>query len=211
MNYTQLTQAVKDYTANTETTFVSQIDTFIRQAEERLRNAVQLPVIRRNSTGTLTASNQYLTAPSDFLSVFSLSVTDGSGDSNYLLNKDVNFIRQAYPSASTEGLPRFYAIFDEDTFILGPTPDTGYSVELHYFAEPGSIVDNATSWLGDNAERALLYASLIEAYTFMKGEQDLIANYEKQFQESLVLLKNLGDGKNRMDAYRSGQFRMPVQ
>jgi hypothetical protein len=211
MNYTQLTQAVKDYTANTETTFVSQIDTFIRQAEERLRNAVQLPVIRRNSTGTLTASNQYLTAPSDFLSVFSLSVTDGSGDSNYLLNKDVNFIRQAYPSASTEGLPRFYAIFDEDTFILGPTPDSGYSVELHYFAEPGSIVDNATSWLGDNAERALLYASLIEAYTFMKGEQDLIANYEKQFQESLVLLKNLGDGKNRMDAYRSGQFRMPVQ
>lgn len=211
MNYTQLTQAVKDYTANTETTFVSQIDTFIRQAEERLRNAVQLPVIRRNSTGTLTASNQYLAAPSDFLSVFSLSVTDGSGNSNYLLNKDVNFIRQAYPSASTEGLPRFYAIFDEDAFILGPTPDSGYSVELHYFAEPGSIVDNATSWLGDNAERALLYASLIEAYTFMKGEPDLIANYEKQFQESLALLKNLGDGKNRMDAYRSGQLRVPVQ
>jgi hypothetical protein len=211
MTYAELVQQIKDYTQNSEATFVSQIDTFITQAEERIRNAVQLPVIRRNSTGNLTASNQYLTAPSDFLAVFSLAVADGSGDYSFLLNKDVNFIRESYPSSGTEALPRFYAIFDEDSFILGPTPDSGYTVELHYFAEPASIIVDGTSWLGDNAERALLYACLIEAYTFMKGEVDVLAGYEKQFQESLMLLKNLGDGKNRMDAYRNGQVRYPVQ
>ncbi len=211
MTYAELVQQIKDYTQNTEATFVSQIDTFITQAEERIRNAVQLPVLRRNSTGVLTASNPYLAAPTDFLSVFSMAVVDGSANYGFLLNKDVNFIRQAYPSASTEALPRFYAIFDEDTFIVGPTPDSGYTVELHYFAEPGSIVTGGTSWLGDNAERALLYGCLIEAYTFMKGEADVLQGYEKQFGESLALLKNLGDGKNRTDAYRSGQLRIPVQ
>jgi len=211
MTYAELVQLIKDYTENTETSFVSQIDSFIKRAEERIRNSVQLPVIRRNVTSTVTASNEYLTLPTDFLSPFSLAIQDGSGNWSFLLNKDVNFIRQSYPSSSTTGLPRFYALFDEDTAIMAPTPDSAYNVELHYFSEPASIVTNGTSWLGDNAEGALLYGSLIEAASFMKSEPDTVADYEKQFNSSLQLLKNLGDGKSRMDAYRNGQVRYPVQ
>ena len=211
MNYTQLVQAIKDYTESTETSFVSHIDEFIKQAERKIYNEVQLPYLRKNVTGNATLGNKYVQTPSDFLAVYSMSIIDGSSDQHFLLNKDVNFIREAYANASTQAQPKYYALFDHNTFILGPTPDSAYNIELHYYYFPTSIVSVSTTWLGDNYEQALLYASLVQAYTYLKGEPDLLANYEKQYQENMVQLKMLGDGKDRRDAYRSGQVRYEVK
>ena len=211
MNYTQLVQAIKDYTESTETSFVSHIDEIIKQSEKKIYNEVQLPYLRKNVTGNATLGNKYVQTPSDFLAVYSMSIIDGSSDQHFLLNKDVNFIREAYAGASTQAQPKYYALFDHNTFILGPTPDSAYNVELHYYYYPTSIVTASTTWLGDNYEQALLYACLVQAYTYLKGEPDLLANYEKQYQENMVQLKMLGDGKDRRDAYRSGQVRYEVK
>lgn len=215
MNYAELTAAIEDYTENTFTAF--ELETFTKQAEQRIYNAVQLPNLRKNVTGNLTSGNKYLSCPDDFLSVYSMAVINADGSYEYLLNKDVNFIRQAYPAPTDTGTPAHYALFgpqssnvDELSFIVGPTPDASYSVELHYFYYPESIVTAGTSWLGDNFDSALLNACLIEAITFMKGEPDMVKLYQDRFSQSLVLLKNLGDGKDRQDAYRSGQTRVQV-
>lgn len=224
MNYDALFDTIQGYVENTfpSTTvnassgsgtsiFTSkeQIDTFIQQAEQRIFNSVQFPNFRKNQTGVLSPSNQYLEAPPDFLASYSLAVI--TNDSyEYLLNKDVNYIRAAYPNPTVEGLPRYYAQFDDNTFILGPTPDTAYTVEMHYFFYPESIVTAGTTWLGDNFDSALLYGSLVEAYTYMKGEADIVAAYNKRYEEAMILAKRLGDGMNRRDAYRSGQVRMTV-
>jgi len=210
MNYTELSQAIQDYCENDETTFVSNIPVFVRQAEERINRAVQIPDLRKNVTANTTASNRFLAQPSDFLSVFSLAVINSDGDYEFLLPKDVNFIREAYPSQSTEGKPQYYGIFDDENFILAPTPDDNYDVQLHYYYDPASIVSTGTSWLGDNAETALLYGSLIEAYTFMKGESDLINLYTTRYNEAIAQLFNLGEGRNRMDSYRDGEPRIKV-
>jgi hypothetical protein len=191
-------------------TSTEQINTFIEQAEQRIFNTVQLLDLRKNVTGNCTVSNKYLSVPSDWLANFSIAVIDGSGNYEYLLNKDVNFIRQAFPNPNDTGLPYCYAYFDENSYILGPTPDASYAVELHYFYYPPSIVTAGTSWLGDNFDSVLLYGSLLEAYTFMKGEQDVIAGYQKRYDEALGMLKQLSEGKNRQDMYRSGQARYPV-
>jgi len=215
VNYTELKTAVEDYTENSFS--ATDFATMTKLAEQRIYNAVQLPALRRNVTGTLTMGNQYLSAPTDFLSVFSLAVVDVSGNYEYLLNKDVNFIRSAFPNPSTTGTPKYYAIFgprsddaDELTFILGPTPSVGLTAELHYFYYPESIVTSNTSWLGDNFDSVLFNAVMVEAARFMKEEPDLVAMMDKQYVQSLTLLKNLGDGKNRQDAYRSGQLRTEV-
>ena len=211
MNYSQLVAEIQSYTENQFQT--ADINTFIQQAEQRIYNTVQLPALRKNVTGTLTIGNKYLATPSDWLSTFSLAVINANNEYLYLLNKDVNFIRQSFPDtdAAFYGEPEYYAVFDNNTFILGPTPDAAYSVELHYFYYPTSIVTAGTSWLGDNFSSALLYGSLLEAYTYMKGEQDVINQYQKRYDEAMILLKQLGDAKNRMDAYRDGQVRYPVQ
>jgi hypothetical protein len=216
VNYTQLQTAVEDITENTFSGTV--FATLTKLAEQKIYNAVQLPSLRKNSTGVLTIGNKYLDAPADFLSVFSLAVIDTLGNYNYLLDKDVNFIRAAYPNPSTTGTPKYYAIFGprstderELTFILGPTPNAALTAELHYYAYPVSIVTANTTWLSENFESALVNAVLVEAGRFMKQEQDIMAMYEKQLQDSLLLLKNLGDGKNRTDAYRTGQLRVPVR
>ena len=216
MNYAELVTAVEDYTENTFPTV--DMNTFIEQAEQKIYNIVQLPALRKNVTGTLTANNKYLACPNDFLSVFSLAVVLPTGEYTYLLDKDVNFIREAYPSPTSTGVPKFYAIFGprlndptELSLILGPTPNANLTAELHYFYYPESIVTTGTSWLGDNFDSALLNATLMEALTYMKGEQDMLALYKNRFDESMFLLKQLGDGKNRQDAYRSGQVRIPVK
>lgn len=220
MNYTQLVTAIQDYTENQFDT--NDINTFIDQAELRVYNSVQFPSLRKNVTGTLTSGNKYLSSPSDFLAVYSLAVIDDDDNYKFLLNKDVNFIREAYPNASDQGLPEYYALFgptttntnppvitNELSFILGPTPDSNYAVEMHYYYYPESIVTAGTSWLGDNFDAVLFYGSLLEAYTYMKGEQDVIAGYQKRYDEALMMAKRLGDGMERSDTYRSGQFRMP--
>ena len=218
MNYTQLSNAIQAYTENTEADFVTNIPVFVQQAEERIFNSVQFPSLRSNVTGTTTTNNKYLQCPTDFLAVYSLAIINASGEYEYLLNKDVNFIRQAYPQPTDTGIPRYYALFGprsdnpaELTFILGPTPDAAYGAELHYFFYPPSItVAPYTSWLGDNFDPVLLYASLVEAYTYMKGEPDMMTLYNQKFMEALALAKRLGDGMERQDAYRSGQFRQAV-
>jgi hypothetical protein len=217
MNYTELKAAIIAYTENQDTSFETEIPVFVQQAEQRIFNSVQFPSLRKNVTGTTTASNKYLQCPLDFLASYSLAVIDATGAYEYLLNKDVNFIRQAYPTPTSTGLPKYYALFgprsdneNELTFILGPTPAASYGVELHYFYYPTSIVDAGTSWLGDNFDSVLLYGSLIEAYTYMKGEQDMLTLYNQKFMEALALAKRLGDGMERQDAYRSGQFRQNV-
>lgn len=211
MNYAELSAAIQEYTQNYESDFVANIPVFVQQAEERIYNTVQLPALRRNQTGNTTAGNNYITLPSDFLASYSFAAIDlVTGEYVYLLNKDVNFIRQAYPDPTSSGLPKYYAQFDANTFILGPTPDDSYEVELHYYYYPPSIVVAGTSWLGTNFETVLLYGSLIEAYTFMKGENDMVALYTQRYMEALGLLKRLGDGLDRQDAYRSGQYRMKV-
>jgi hypothetical protein len=215
MNYTELKTAVEDATENTFS--ATDFATLTQLAEQRIYNSVQLPALRKNVTGTLTNGNQYLSAPTDFLSVFSIAVIDGSGNYEYLLNKDVNFIRSAFPNPSTTGTPKYYALFGPDssnltelTFILGPTPSAGLTAELHYFYYPVSIVTAGTSWLGDNFDSALFNAVMVEAARFMKQEQDIVQMMDKEYAQSLVLLKNLGDGKQRQDAYRSGQVRTKV-
>jgi len=217
MNYTQLSSAIQAYTENTEANFIAEIPVFVQQAEQRIYNTVQFPSLRKNVTGTTSTNNKYLSCPGDFLATYSMAVIDGTGAYEYLLNKDVNFIRQAYPLPTETGLPRYYGIFgpatansDELTFILGPTPDAVYGVELHYYYYPESITTASTSWLGDNFDSVLLYGSLVEAYTYMKGEADMLQLYNTKYQEALMLAKRLGDGMERQDAYRSGQFRQAV-
>ncbi len=209
MNYAQLVTAIQDYCEQTFAT--ADINVFIQQAEQRVYNSVQLPALRKNVTGNTTAANKYLAAPSDWLATYSLAVIDAAGDYEYLLNKDVNYIREAYPSASDSGKPIYYALFDQNSFILGPTPDANYTMELHYFYYPQTIVTAGTTWLGDNFDSVLLYGSLLEAYTYLKGEQDVISVYKQRYDEAMMMLKQLGDGKDRRDAYRSGQVRYPVQ
>ena len=231
MNYVQLATAIQTYTENTfpattlaDNTVVSsttQLNRFITQAEQRIYNSVQFPSLRKNVTGSVTTSNKYLSCPEDFLSTYSLAVIDASGNYEYLLNKDVNFIRQAYPNPTSDtGIPKYYALFgptvntstitNELSFIVGPTPDASYSVELHYYYYPVSITVAASgqTWLGDNFDTVLLYGSLVEAYTYMKGEQDMITLYDTKYKEALALAKRLGDGLERSDAYRSGQARV---
>lgn len=215
MNYTELKVACEDYTENTFS--ATDFATMTELAEQRIYNSVQLPILRKSVTGTLTSGNQYLSAPTDFLSVFSLAVVNGSSY-EFLLNKDVNFIRESFPNPATTGVPKYYALFGPDsvtptqqTFILGPTPGAGLTTELNYFGYPQSIVAAGNSWLGDNFDSVLFNAVMVEAARFMKQEVDIVAEYDKQFMQSLALLKNLGDGKNRQDAYRSGQFRLQVE
>jgi len=217
MNYTALSNAIQAYTENTEANFIAEIPVFVQQAEQRIYNNVQFPSLRKNVTGTTTTNNKYLACPSDFLASYSMAVIDATGAYEYLLNKDVNFIRQAYPQPTDTAIPKYYALFgpqsndvNELSFILGPTPDAGYTVELHYYYYPQSIVTAGTSWLGDNFDSVLLYGSLVEAYTYMKGEQDMMGLYNQKFLEALALAKRLGDGMERQDAYRSGQFRQKV-
>ena len=211
MNYTDLVDAIQDYTQNQETSFVANIPTFVRQAEERLNRSIMVPELRKNVTALTTSGNWYLARPTDFLSVFSLAVVDSSGDYEFLIDKDVNFIREAFPRSSTQGLPQFYGQFDGDdtvgsgNFILGPTPDDDYGVELHYYFDPPSIVTTGTSWLGDNAEAALLYGALLEAYTYMKGEADILALYNQRYEEALAQLGGVGIRSMR-DNYRDGEF-----
>ena len=209
MNYADLTATIEDYC---ETTFTpDELATFTKQAEQRIYNSVQFPALRKNSTGTTTSGNKYLAQPSDFLWSYSLAVIDNvTGEYTYLLNKDVNFIRQAFPYPLVSGKPTHYAYFDSNTFILGPTPDANYTMELHYGYYPESIVTAGTTWLGDNFDSALLNGALVEAITFMKGEPDLVKLYQDRYIQSMGLLKNLGDGKLREDAYRDGQVRVQV-
>jgi hypothetical protein len=208
MNYTELKTNVEDIC---ELSFTdAQLAMFTEQAEQKIYNAVQIPALRKNVTGSMAASNVYLSVPSDFLYVYSLAVIDGSGNYTFLLSKDVNFIREAYPKATATGLPKHYAIFNDDAFILGPTPDAAYSAELHYGYYPESIVTAGTTWLGDEFDSALLNGTLVEAIRFMKGEPDMIALYEKMYISAMSLLKVLGDGKLRSDTYRSGQPTLPV-
>ncbi len=221
MNYTQLSDAIQAYTENISSDFVAQIPVFVTQAEQRIYNSVQFPSLRKNMTGVMQDGNKYLSAPDDFLSTYSLAVIDADGNYEYLLNKDVNFIRQAYPNPNDKAIPKYYALFgprvtnglitDELSFILGPTPDANYNVELHYYYYPESITvaSDGQTWLGDNFDTVLLYGSLVEAYTYMKGEQDMMAMYNQKYMEALSLAKRLGDGLERSDAYRSGQFRAP--
>ena len=227
MNYTQLTDAICDYTQNFDQDFINNIPVFVQQAEERIFNTVQFPSLRKNQFSLITANNKYVSLPNDFLAVFSLALVTGvvganldTGTYEYLLNKDANFIRQAYPTPNSTGEPKYYALFGptilnsaittELSLILGPTPDAGYYVELHYFYYPESIVTAGTTWLGDNYDPVLLYGSLVEAITFMKGEADMVALYNGKYTEALAQAKRLGDGLERQDAYRSGQYRQAV-
>ena len=218
MNYTQLTAAIKGYAENDfpETvgsfTSANQIATFVQNAEQKIYNAVQILALRKNVTGFTTASNKYLSAPPDWLATFSLAVIDPvTGEYNYLLDKDVNFIRESFPFPAVTGKPQYYSLWDENTFFLGPTPDAAYQMELHYFYYPPSIVTAGTSWLGDNFDQVLLYGALLEAAVFMKSEDDVFQKYTIQFNEAMGLLKQLSEGKNRSDAYRNGQARVPVK
>jgi hypothetical protein len=208
MNYTELKTNIEDICENSFTE--DQLAMFTQQAEQKIYNTVQIPALRKNVTGTLTSSNKYLSTPSDFLWSYSLAVVDGNGVYHFLLNKDVNFMREAYPNPTDTGLPKHYAYFDDNTFIVGPTPDSSYGSELHYGYYPQSIVTAGTTWLGDEFDSALLNGALLEAIRFMKGEPDMVAVYEKMYLQAITLLKSLGDGKLREDAYRSGQFRVPV-
>jgi hypothetical protein len=226
MNYATLFQTIQAYcennfpdtlvnttTAGVTTNFLTktQIDTFIQEAEQRVFNSVQIPDLRKNVTGNATSGNKYLSVPSDWLANFSLSVIDASGIQYFLLNKDVEYIREAFPNPADTGMPTHYALFDQNSYILGPTPDSNYSMELHYFYYPNSIVTNGTSWLGDKFDSVLLYGSLLEAYTFMKGEKDVNDTYISRYNEALAMLRQLGEGKNRQDMYRTEQARYPVK
>jgi hypothetical protein len=233
MNYTELSAEIQAFTENTfpdaflasggTLSSADQIARFVELAEQRIYNTVQFPSLRKNVTGTTSASNKYLSAPDDFLAVYSLAVIDATGRYEYLLNKDVNFIRQAYPNPNSLGIPKYYALFgptttdtvppaltNELSFILGPTPDTLYNVELHYFFYPESIVTAGTTWLGDNFDSVLLYGSLVEAAIFMKAEPETLMTYQKKYEEAMGQAKRLGDGMERQDAYRSGQYRQAV-
>ena len=216
MTYTELVTLVSDYCENTFPTV--DMNTFIKQAEQRIYNSVQLANLRKNVTGTISANNKYLSCPDDFLSVYSLALFPvGGGEYLFLLNKDVNFMREAYPNPTTTGKPKHYAIFgpqsanvNELSFMIGPTPSLTYSAELHYYYYPESIVTAGTTWLGDNFDSALLYGTMCEAITYIKGEADMVKLYNDRYVQSIALLKNLGDGKQRGDAYRDGQVRVSV-
>tara|TARA_R110000737_G_scaffold54066_1_gene76163 strand:+ start:37 stop:666 length:630 start_codon:yes stop_codon:yes gene_type:complete len=208
MNYTELKTNIQDICEMTFTD--AQLAMFTDQAEQKIYNTVQIPALRKNVTGSLTSGNKYLTLPTDFLYTYSLAVLDSDSVYTYLLNKDVNFVREAYPNPATTGVPAHYAFFSDTAIILGPTPNSGYSMELHYGYYPESIVTASTTWLGTEFDSALLNGALIEAIRFMKGETDIIANYEKLYLHAITLLKNLGDGKLREDTYRSGQHRQAV-
>lgn len=237
MNYSELVTAIQSYTENqfpdvyladgSTEDYTAQINRFIEQAEQRIYNSVQFPPLRKNQYSLITTNNKYVSLPTDFLAVYSLALVTGvtsqnldTGTFEYLINKDVNFIRQAYPTPNDTGEPKYYALFgptivssvitNELSIILGPTPDDAYYVELHYYYYPESIVTASTTWLGDNFDSVLLYGSLVEAYTFMKGEQDVITLYDTKYKEALALAKRLGDGMERQDAYRSGQYRQAV-
>ena len=225
MNYTQLQAAICDYTQNFDQDFIDNIPVFVQQAEQRVFNTVQFPSIRKNVMGVTSTNNKYLSCPNDFLAVYSIAVIDALGNYEFLLNKDVNFIRQAYPNPTSTAIPKYYALFgpttsnepnpvitDELTFILGPTPNAVYNVELHYYYYPESIsvAADGRTWLGDNFDTVLLYGSLVEAITFMKGEADMVALYDGKYKEALGMAKRLGDGMERQDAYRSGQYRQAV-
>lgn len=215
MNYTELKTAIADYTENTFSD--TEYATFVQQAEQRIFNTIQFPALKKSVQGTTTPSNRFLECPTDFLSVSYLAISDTSGNFNSLLNKDSSFIREAYPSVSDTGTPKHYAIYgarsdnqDELVFVLGPTPDQAYIVGLSYYYYPNSISYDGTSWLGDNFDSVLLYGSLVEAYTFMKGEPDLLQLYNAKYNEALQLAKRLGDGLEKQDSYRSGQVRVPI-
>jgi len=211
MNYATLSTLIQQYCETTESSFVANIPTFVQLAEERIYNSVQIPAIRKNQIGNLTPNNKYLTLPTDWLSTFSIAVIDPTTNAqSFLLDKDVNFIRESYPDPDVTGVPQYYAIFDNNTFILGPTPDAAYEVEMHYYYYPQSIVTAGTSWIGDNYENVLLYGCIREAYTYLKGDADMMQNYEQKYQEAMLQLLRIGDGLNRRDSYRSGQARVPV-
>ena len=220
MNYSQLVANIQNYCENSfnYSNDPTVIDTFIKQAETRIYNTIQFPSLRKNVTGVTSGGNKYLACPGDFLAVYSMAVVNPTtSEYEYLLNKDVNFIRQAYPVPTSTGIPKYYALFgpttglaQELTFILGPTPASSYSVELHYFFYPETIVTAGTTWLGDNYDPVLLYGSMVEAITYMKGEQDLVALYNQKYTEALAMAKRLGDGMEKQDAYRSGQYRQAV-
>ena len=221
MTYNELVTAVQDYCENNFPT--ADMNIMIRQAEQNIYNTVQIANLRKNMTAQLQTGNQYLSAPDDFLSTYSLAVIDTDGEYHYLINKDVNFIREAYPinAVSARGLPKYYAIFgptvsnasitNELSFIVGPTPSQAYEIELHFYYYPESIVTSGSTWLGDNFDTALLNATMMEAITYMKGEKDMVDLYTSRYTQAMTLLKNLGDGKQRMDAYRDGQVRIPVK
>lgn len=240
MNYQTLFQTIQAYCENnfpntavntpnsgsnvtsvSSTNFLTktQIDTFITQAEYRIFNTVQIPDLRKNVTGAVTPSNKYLSVPSDWLANFSLAVIEPvTGKQYFLLNKDVEYIREAFPDPNDEGMPTHYAIFDQNSYILGPTPDVAYVMELHYFYYPASIVPEPvannllnTTWLSTKFPQALLYGALLEAYTYMKGERDVNEVYISRYNEALAMLKQLGEGKNRQDMYRTEQARYPVR
>tara|TARA_Y100001937_G_scaffold121385_1_gene180078 strand:+ start:959 stop:1609 length:651 start_codon:yes stop_codon:yes gene_type:complete len=205
--FAQLKTAIQDYTQNTETSFVTNLPVFIRQAEERILKNVQLTYFRKNASGTASSGNKFLAAPGDFLAPFSLSFTDSSSNQVFLDYKDVNFVQEFNPNSATTGNPRYYALFDDSNFILGPTPNDNYNVELHYFYRPSSLSagsESGTTWLSENAQTTLLYGCLIEAYTYMKGEPDVMQEYEKRFAEGVVSMKNFGEAKEVTDAYRTG-------
>jgi hypothetical protein len=211
MNYTQLSQAIQDYCESTESSFVANIPVFVKAAEQRIYNTVQIPALRKNVTGTMTSGTPYMSLPTDWLATFSIAVIDPVTNAyEFLLPKDVNFIRAAYPTVSPNSKPQYYGIFSPYTIIVGPTPSANYVTELHYYYYPESIVTAGTSWVGDNFDTVLLYGSLREAYTYLKGEADMMANYEAKYQEALGQLKRLGDGLERQDAYRNGQARVTV-
>lgn len=221
LSYAQLSTAIQQYTENDETSFVANIPNFVRNTETLVNNSVQLPAFRKNVTGETTATWPYLSIPTDFLSIFSLAVANYTvpatytkpiiGPYTYLLQKDVNYIREAFPYPEVVGLPTHYAIFDSTSFLLGPTPDACHPVEMHYYAQMQSIVTTGTSWLGDNFPNVLLWGSLVEAYIYMKGEKDIVAVYQNKFEEAMARLKELGDGKDRADNYRTTQYRQGVQ
>ena len=208
--FTTLKSAIQDYTDNTETTFVNNLTNIIVQAENRILKSVELPVLRKNVTASVTSGNSYLATPTDYLYPYSIAIIDSDSNYNYLLNKDVNFIREAFPASATTGVPKYYGQFDDDFFILAPTPSANFTAELHYFYMPQSIsvTSDGTSWLGTNAPEVLLYGSLVESYIFMKGEPDILSNYENRFKEALGRLTLESDSYNRKDAYRSGQRRI---
>jgi len=224
MNYAELSAAIQNYSESDEQLFVDNIPTFVKLAEQKIYNSTQIAYLRRNVVGVTNTNNKYVATPSDFLSVYSVAVVDPSGDYIYLLDKDVNFIRQAYPAPTDTGIPKYYAIFgptttntdpaeltNELSLILGPTPNGSYTVELHYFFYPESIVTAGTTWLGDNFDSVLLYGAMREASIFQRQEADVVANYESKYNEAMTLLRQLGDGKQRTDAYRTGQARYPVK
>lgn len=223
MNYATLISTIENYLENVEATFVADLPIIVKQAEQRIYSTIQFPSLRSNVTGATVASNKYLSTPSDFLALYSLAVINTDGSYAYLLNKDVNFIREAYPTPTDTGVPAYYALFGPTTtsatpavpttelsLLLGPTPDAIYTVEMHYYYYPESIVTAGTTWLGDNFDTVLLYGCLVEAYTYVKGEADMMEVYSGRYKEALMLAKRLGDGMERQDAYRSGQYRQAV-